>query len=203
MKFYTCKLSIYKTVKMFSFDFDIDFDFGFGANNEESDFVNFVIIRPNSNNMKISIHKEHTLWDLYELSYYTIYPTVDIHPTVDNPTEQSTLSNTDECAHDSSNYESQVIYDIFVSDDTQDNNIKSIPVNKLVKIKEFIHDSPEFFNKNKKSYKLFVVDESILQEHFYPEKKESFMTTYKNYMSKLWMFIHNKQYITPKRVSIF
>ena len=155
------------------------FDFGFNSTNEKSDFVHFVIIRPSSTNLKISIHKEHTLWELYELCYYTIYP---------NTTEQSTLSNGNKDIHENSTRENQVIYDIFVSDDTKENNIKSIPANKYVKIKEFMSDNPEFFNTKKKMYKIFVVDESILQKHFYPEKKESFMTTCKNYMSKLYAF---------------
>jgi len=164
-------------------------NFGYKPN-VSSDFVNFVIVRPNSKNISITVHQEHSLWDLYEISYYTLYPDADRNKFQPKTTltfsGKPTTSKMNKFVHDniptSNNNDNHVIYDIFVSNNEMD-DIKSIPVTKFIKISDFIKNSPEYFNNKKKIYKLFIVDDKILRENLFLEKKESTISEFTTYIS--------------------
>lgn len=167
------------------------FGLNFGFKSEiKSDFINFVIIRPNSKNLNISVHKEHSLWDLYEICYHSVYPNMNRAVTQSKTSltfsGKPTMSKmnkfiTDNIPNTTSN--PPVIYDIFASNDKMD-NILSIPVHKFIKLSMFMDSNPEYFNKQNRHYKLFVVDENILHDYLFLERKESLVSSITTYVSK-------------------
>jgi len=173
-------------------------NFGFKSENK-SDFINFVIIRSNSKNINVSVHKEHSLWDLYEICYHAVYPNMN-RRTSQSKTSltfsgKPTSSKMNKFISDdipNTTRDTAVIYDIFVSNDKMD-NILSIPVNKFIKISSFMDCNPDYFNTKNRHYKLFVVDENILHDYLFLERKESLISSVTTYVSKKLSSLSGKQ----------
>lgn len=173
-------------------------NFGFKSENA-CDFINFVIIRSNSENLTITVHKEHSLWDLYEICYYAVYPNMNrstsLHKTTLSFSGKPTSSKMNKFISDNipnTKGNASVIYDIFVSNDKMD-NILSIPIHKFIKISDFMDDNAEYFNKKKRQIKLFVVDEKILHDYLFLEKKESLISSISNYVSKKLSYLSGRK----------
>jgi len=150
--------------------FDVEFKevrsmFGMNPSLKErtSQYINFNIVRHNTRNIKISIHKEESLWVLYETCYYAVYPHMrkeqsnSIRDTIPNPIE-----------------EIPVIYDIFMHNEKND-TLKSIPKHEFITIDSFIKCNESYFGNTSI---LYVVDEKVMQHILAPEKSSNSFSSF-------------------------
>jgi len=156
--------------------------FGFSSSHKsDCDSMKFVIIRTTGKYIDVSIHKDASLLNLYEMCYYAICPD---------------MKNTDFQAGNrafSRMNENLVIHGIFVSDEKME-DVLLIPVHKFITISDFMKCNQKFFNNNKMVYKIFVVDSKTLREE--REKREQrehpFYNKTASTISSIGNYISNK-----------
>jgi hypothetical protein len=156
---------------------------GFKARNS-LDFIHFEIVRPSGvKNIKLVIHKKHSLWDLYEKSYFAVYPHI--------PREHFQPKNT---LHIPSNLELNpvfhdaippadvpVITGIFIHNE-KTNELKTIPVHRFIKISDYVKCNQQFFG-NKKCFKIYVVDEAVINHQQHKENSANLLQSLQKYVS--------------------